>query len=76
MMSFSQTSLAIDAAVSGQGIALANAPLVTAELAAGRLVQPLSDVLIEDLGFFVVTPKRPRQPELVAVMKEWLLSQA
>ncbi|WP_170763793.1 LysR substrate-binding domain-containing protein [Ruegeria lacuscaerulensis] len=76
MMNFSQTSLAIDAAVSGHGIALANAPLVSAELASGRLLQPLSDVLIEDLGFFVVVPKRPRQPELVAVMKDWLLSQA
>ncbi len=76
MMNFSQTSLAIDAAVSGQGVALANAPLVSVELTSGRLVQPLSDVLIEDLGFFVVTPKRQRQPELVAVMKDWLLSQA
>jgi len=76
MMSFSQTSLAIDAAVSGQGIALANAPLVSAELASGRLVQPLSDVLIEDLGFYVVAPKKPRQPELVDMVKDWLLSQA
>ncbi|GAA6159523.1 transcriptional regulator GcvA [Ruegeria sp. HU-ET01832] len=75
MMNFSQTSLAIDAAVSGQGIALANAPLVAAELASGRLVQPLPDVLVEDLGFHIVVPKRPRQPELVEVVQKWLLSQ-
>jgi LysR family glycine cleavage system transcriptional activator len=75
MMSFSQTSLAIDAAVSGQGVALANAPLVAVELAAGRLVQPLPDVLVEDLGFHIVMPKRARQPELVEVVKDWLLSQ-
>ncbi len=74
-MSFSQTSLAIDAAVTGQGFALANAALVSAELASGRLVQPLSDVLTDDLSFFVVTPKKPRQPELVAQMRDWLLSQ-
>ncbi len=75
VMSFSQTSLAIDAAASGQGIALAQEPLVASELSAGRLVRPLPDVLIEDLGFHVVTPAKPRHPELVAMMKEWLLSQ-
>lgn len=75
MMSFSQTSLAIDAAVSGQGIALANAPLVASELASGRLVQPLTDVLFEDLGFYVVVPVKPRQAELVGMMRDWLMSQ-
>ncbi|WP_171240939.1 LysR substrate-binding domain-containing protein [Ruegeria sp. HKCCA5491] len=76
VMSFSQTSLTIDAAASGQGIALAHEPLVATELASGRLERPLSDVLIEDLGFHVVSPAKPRQPELVALMKNWLLSQS
>ncbi|WP_170337026.1 LysR substrate-binding domain-containing protein [Ruegeria arenilitoris] len=76
MMSFSQTSLAIDAAISGQGFALANEPLVASELASGDLVQPLPEVLLEDLEFFVVNPKKPRQPELVRLMREWLVSQA
>ncbi len=75
MMNFSQTSLAIDAAIAGQGFALANAPLVSAELASGRLVQPLSDVLVDDLSFFIVVPQKPRQPELVQQMRDWLLSQ-
>ena len=75
MMSFSQTSLAIDAALSGQGLALANAPLVASELASGRLVQPLEDVLIEDLGFYIVAPRKPRQPQMVEIMRNWLLSQ-
>ncbi len=74
-ISFSQTSLAIDAAISGQGFALANAPLVSDELASGRLSQPLSEVLVDDLSFFVVIPKKPRQPELVGHMRDWLLSQ-
>lgn len=76
VMSFSQTSLAIDAALSGQGVALANEALVSAELASGQLVQPLPDVLVEDLGFYVVTPKQSRQPLLAATMKDWLLSQS
>ena len=74
-MSFSQTSLAIDAAVTGQGIALAHATLVAAELDSGQLVQPLPDVLVDDLSFAIVAPTRPRQSELVALMRDWLLSQ-
>ncbi len=74
-MTFNQTSLAIDAAVSGQGFALAPAPLVASELATGRLVRPLEQVLEDELGFYVVTPKRPRKPDLVAKMRDWLLSQ-
>lgn len=75
MMSFSQTSLAIDAAKTGQGLALAHAPLVAAELASGQLVQPLPEVLLDDLGVYIVTPDKPRQPELVATMRNWLLAQ-
>lgn len=75
MMSFSQTALAIDAAASGQGIALAHAPLVTDALASGRLVQPLPEVPIDDPGFFIVTPAKPRQPRLATLMRDWLLSQ-
>lgn len=75
-MSFSQTSLAIDAAICGQGLALANAQLVASELALGQLVQPVSQVLFDDLSFFIVTPRKPRQPELVALMRDWLLAQA
>ncbi|MDA7963171.1 LysR substrate-binding domain-containing protein [Ruegeria sp.] len=75
MMSFSQTALAIDAAVSGQGIALAHAPLVADALASGRLVQPLPEVPIDDPGFVIVAPAKPRQPRLVALMRDWLLSQ-
>lgn len=76
LMTFNQTGLAIDAAVSGQGFALANAALVAAELESGRLVRPFDQVLVDDLGFYVVAPKRPRHPELVGKMRDWLLSQA
>ena len=42
---FQQTSLALEAAIAGQGIALGEASLVTADLASGRLVRPLGDDL-------------------------------
>lgn len=75
MMNFSQTSLAIDAAMSGQGIALANVALVASEIASGRLVRPLGDVLVADLGFYIVAPRKPRQARLVRLMRDWLVSQ-
>ena len=40
---FNQTSLAIDAAVAGQGVALARSALAVLDLAAGRLVRPVPE---------------------------------
>lgn len=74
-MNFSQTSLSIDAALAGQGVALACAPLVEADLAAGRLCRPFDAEVEADLGFHVVMPRQPRNPESVARMRDWLLAQ-
>ncbi len=75
-MNFSQTSLAIDAALAGQGVALASDFLVQDELRAGRLCRPFDLTIDGDFGFFVVAPRTPRHPELVSRMRTWLLSQA
>ncbi len=75
MMTFNHTSLAIDAAVAGQGFALADAALVGSELTLGQLVKPFEQVLSGDPGFYIVTPRKPRQPKLVDAMRRWLLSQ-
>lgn len=71
---FNQTALAIDAALSGQGIALASRCFVEADLAAGRLVDPFGVTLDRGVGFYVVTPRRPRHPAPTAALKAWLLS--
>ncbi|MDA0184026.1 LysR substrate-binding domain-containing protein [Solirubrobacter phytolaccae] len=73
---FNQTSLAIDAALGGQGIALASRHFVERDLAAGRLVNPFGAALDRDAGFYVVTPRRPRHPGPTAAVKAWLLSHA
>ncbi|WP_171136719.1 transcriptional regulator GcvA [Ruegeria sp. HKCCC1038] len=75
MMNFNQTSLAIDAAVAGQGVALANEALVASDLASGRLVKALGQALISDPGFYIVAPEKPRQPKLVDLMRQWLFDQ-
>jgi LysR family glycine cleavage system transcriptional activator len=71
---FNQTALAIDAALSGQGIALASRHFVERDLAAGRLVDPFDATLDSDAAFYVVTPRRPRQPAQTAAVRAWLLS--
>ncbi|QPC92034.1 LysR substrate-binding domain-containing protein [Mesorhizobium sp. INR15] len=72
-MRFNQTSLAIDAALAGQGIALASRFLVAADLAAGRLVQPVRAEMRGTQDFYVVVPRKQRHPEPTQAVRQWLL---
>ncbi|WP_416356262.1 LysR substrate-binding domain-containing protein [Aureimonas phyllosphaerae] len=72
-MRFSQTSLAIDAAAAGQGIAVASRFLVTSDIEAGRLVQAFPDTMDGVLNAYVVTLRRSRRPVPTAAVREWLL---
>ncbi|PDT45237.1 LysR family transcriptional regulator [Sinorhizobium fredii] len=73
---FSHSSLAIDAAIAGQGIALATEALVADDLAAGRLCRPLDFAVTDELGFYIVHPRSPRKAEHVRSMRDWLLAQS
>ncbi|THK37842.1 transcriptional regulator GcvA [Ensifer sp. MPMI2T] len=75
-LKFSHTSLAIDAAIAGQGVALASDALVRDDIAAGRLLSPLGIRLRDDLGFYIVHPRAPRKPDQVRRLRDWLLGQA
>nr|WP_210292009.1 LysR substrate-binding domain-containing protein [Aurantimonas endophytica] len=70
---FSQTSLAIDAAAAGQGVAVASRFLVEGDLQAGRLVKAFPTVMHGGLNAYVVTLRKPRHPIPTAVVREWLL---
>jgi LysR family glycine cleavage system transcriptional activator len=75
VMNFSQTSLAIDAAMSRQGVALTNRILVEDDLKARRLCQPFDFSIDTGDGFYAVAPRKPRNPDLVARIRTWLTSQ-
>ncbi|MGO1120805.1 transcriptional regulator GcvA [Rhodovibrionaceae bacterium A322] len=75
-LKFNQTAHAIDAALAGQGIALTNQALVADDLAKGRLVPPFRTSLKLASGYYVVCPRKPRQPEAVGRIRQWLLEQA
>lgn len=72
---FSQTGLCLDAALAGQGVALAPLVFVARDLAAGRLVQPLGATLTGPLGFHLLLP-RAHRPAAVARVRAWFVMQA
>jgi LysR family transcriptional regulator, glycine cleavage system transcriptional activator len=73
---FSDGSLAIQAALSGQGVALASKALALEHLAAGRLVKPFGLSLVTNFGYYVVCEKaRADEADLVA-FRRWLLAEA
>ncbi|KZB71272.1 MULTISPECIES: LysR substrate-binding domain-containing protein [Thalassospira] len=71
-----QTSLAIDAALSGQGIALASRFLVENDLKEGRLVQPFAETLHGGSDFHLVIPRQSKKPDACRQVRQWMLSQA
>ncbi|WP_299922040.1 LysR substrate-binding domain-containing protein [uncultured Pelagimonas sp.] len=75
MMNFNQTSLAIDAAIAGQGVALTSRAFVETELRQNRLCQPFPDHLAIEDGFYVVSPRKPRRPKVVRQLHDWLTAQ-
>lgn len=73
---FNQTTLAIDAAIAGQGITIASRFLVAAELAAGRLVEVGRPELDDPRDYYVVIPRKSRHADAVRQVADWLLDQA
>ena len=70
---FNQTSLAIDAALAGQGIALASRFFVSREIEAGRLLRPLPHSLHPQAAFYLVYPHKGREQAPLEEVRDWLL---
>jgi LysR family transcriptional regulator, glycine cleavage system transcriptional activator len=73
---FNQASMAIDAAVDGQGIALARTALAASDLLAGRLVRPFPLALPVRYAYYIVCPKATVERPKIAFMRDWLLAEA
>jgi LysR family glycine cleavage system transcriptional activator len=75
---FSQTSLVLDAAEQGIGIALIAEPLVEKSLKTGALVQALGSryLLDTDAGFYVLTAESFTSDSAIGKVVEWLLAEA
>ncbi|MEM9015205.1 MAG: LysR substrate-binding domain-containing protein, partial [Pseudomonadota bacterium] len=73
---FNQSSLVIEAAVAGKGVALAKAKLALADLEASRLVIPFDFTTPADFGYYIVHPLAKRTSVAVTAFKEWLHAEA
>ena len=71
---FSDAALAIDAAIEGLGVALAMKPLVSADIAAGRLVTPFPVEAPTRYSYYLVMPANAGENPGVAAFREWLLA--
>ena len=69
-------SMLIDAAIEGQGVALARTTLAATDLLNDRLARPFSVAIPLSNTFWIICPKATRNlPKLVA-FREWLLAEA
>ncbi len=70
------SNIAMQAAISGQGVALGSFPFVQDEVDAGRLIKPFEDELTPTRRYYILTrPGALHQPEIKAVC-DWLHAEA
>ena len=72
-----QTSMAIEAAIHGQGVVLANPLLTEEDIAEGKLVHLFPEnVLTVPFGYYLVHPKNRAPRGQVKLFRDWLLAEA
>ena len=72
---FNQESAAVDAALAGQGVALARSSLVVRELQQGRLVAPVTLGLPLTQAYWLVYPQEGENDGKIAAFSNWLLQE-
>jgi LysR family glycine cleavage system transcriptional activator len=72
-MVFDDSSLMLDAAAEGLGVALARSNLVQSDIAAGRLVRPLCDEIECTSGYFLVWKSNSPKLSQVIGLRDWLM---
>jgi LysR family glycine cleavage system transcriptional activator len=71
-----RASILIDAAVDGQGIALARTTLAAWDLINGRLIRPIDVSLRLSKTYWIVSPKATSEVPKIATFRKWLLAEA
>ncbi|HNS87071.1 MAG TPA: transcriptional regulator GcvA [Parvularculaceae bacterium] len=73
---FNQSSLVIEAAVAGKGVALAKQAIALADLEAGRLVAPFDLTTPSSFSYHLVHPASKSRIAAVKAFKKWLHEEA
>lgn len=71
-----RASMLIDAAVDGQGVALARTALAAWDIINGRLVRPIDVSLRMSNTYWIVCPKVTSSVPKIATFRKWLLAEA
>ena len=71
-----RASMVIDAAVDGQGVALARTTLAAWDLLNGRLVGPFTEALRLSKTYWIVCPKATAALPKIRKFRDWLLAEA
>jgi len=72
----SQTSLAVDAALFGQGVALVSRFLVAADITAKRLIQITPETMSGKQDFYLLATRKSKHNAAIDAVIEWFLVQA
>ncbi|RXJ72527.1 transcriptional regulator [Veronia nyctiphanis] len=73
---FSHSTMVLQAAALGNGIALGNNVLAQPELDSGRLVRPFEDVLVSKNAFYLVSQDKDAESGRVTAFRDWILAKA
>ncbi len=73
---FSHSTMVLQAAAHGQGIALGNNVLAQPEIEAGRLIAPFDEVLVSKNAFYVVCHEKQADMGRIATFRDWMLAKA
>ena len=70
---FDTALLAVQYALSGEGLALVDLNLFRSELEAGRLVRPFPETLDDGFGYYLMTDPEALSDTAIALFRSWLI---
>lgn len=70
---FSHSSMVLQAAIHGQGVALAHNILAKPDIEAGRLICPFAEVLVNTSAYYVVCRENQADVGKIAAFRQWIL---
>lgn len=75
-IAFDATHFALDAALSGAGVAITARELVADDLRRGRLVTPFAEAHRHTMGYYFVCPLDRAEEPTMTTLRHWLLEEA
>lgn len=70
---FSHSSMVLQAAIHGQGVALGHSVLAKPEIDAGRLVCPFNEVLVSKNAYYLVCRESQAELGKISAFRDWML---